>query len=160
MAIYPLRVPTTMEFTMETALYRQDLTENLKAYYDLWRNTLHRNNCKAGLCTCFSGAKSLTDGEKQLIKNGKPSLPLKVEEAIFERAFSIHSQKIEEKRTHGNGSNWSISPTWTKGVSINTCDCFEIAMAELIASGEINIPQGVVINIELLPVDDWYPERY
>lgn len=139
--------------------YRDTLTDNLKAYYDLWKETLHKNNC-VGTCkeACLEGAQRLTDSRKECIRRGQPDLHPSVEEKVFMRAFRLHEDKIDnEDPKHGNGHKGSICPTWSETKS-GVCNCFELAMAEMGATPEMrNIasPPLRVVN----PEEAWYEPR-
>lgn len=132
--------------------YRDNLSENTKAYYDDWKVILHRNcnNMSLG-CTCEESTRDLVLARLQYIKNGKPDLHPKIEAEVWSHAFVLHHKR------HSTISG--IYPSWAMSVSYaQKCTCFEDAMKELNINPE-NKPE-VVKLILVDPEDAWYENRF
>jgi hypothetical protein len=121
--------------------------KNAQQYFNRWKNTLHQN-CKGDQCYCHEGAFRLTVSELECRRRGKHSLPLSVEDEVWDKAFTHHAEFCEKKAVAG-WSAGSISPEWAKPADAKTCNCFEKAL--LVHSAEASIvpePTPVVTQLE------------
>lgn len=101
--------------------------KNAQQFFNRWLETLHQNCKKMDHCLCHDGAFRLTVHELEARRHGKPSLPLHIEDQVWDIAFDHHREHCEKKAVEG-WSAGSISPDWALPKRPHTCDCFDVAL--------------------------------
>lgn len=133
------------------------LSPNTRAYYDYWKETLHKNNCHANqhcLKLCVDGARNLTLERLENIKRGMPDFSSEEENRIWMIAFELHEKH--------SGRGGVIAPSWgvdAHGNALpNRCDCFEKAIFRLAEVKQIQAVEQAPVQVT--EEDRWYEPRF